>query len=134
MSLSIEPTGLLNGYSFSSHEVPDRCLRLYHISRGWTNLRELVLMRSFLFVLTMVLVCHRLHDHPITFSIRSIVLVRPLIFPVNSIRSDGRRRGIRFYRDGAKDHDLGRYEQLPCPHVLTNCPNVGASGGCWRMP
>ena len=134
MSLSIEPTGLLNGYSFSSHQVPDRCLPLYHISRGWTNLRELVLMRSFLFAVTMVLVCPRLHEHRITFSIQSIFLVRPLIYRVNSIRSDGRRRRIRYYLDVAKDHDLGSYEQLPCPHVLTNCPNVGARGGCWRMP
>ena len=89
--LSIEPIGLLDGYSFLSHQVPDRCLRLYHISRGWTYLSELVLLRSFLPALTMVLVCHRLHDHPITFFIQPIFLVRPLIYPAKSIRSEGRR-------------------------------------------
>ena len=134
MSLLIEPIGLLDGYSFLSHQVPDRCLRLYHISRGWTLLGELVLVRSFLFALTMVLVCHRLPDHPMTFIIQPIFLVRPLIYPANSIRSDGRRRRIRCSGDAAKDHDLGVNEQLPCHHMLTYGSNVGARRGCWRMP
>ena len=86
-------------------------------------------MRSFLFGLTMVLVCHRLHDHPITFSIQPIFLVRALIYPANNIRSVGRRRPIRCYSDEANDHDLDGNEQLPCRHMLTNCPKSGPEGG-----
>ena len=134
MSLSIEPIALLDVYSLLSHQVPDRCLRLYQISRGWIKLGELVLMRSFLFALNMVLVCHRLHDHPITFFIKPIFLVCPLIFPANSIQSDGRRRRIRCYGDAAQDHDLGGNEQLPCCHMLTHGSKVTAWGGCWTMP
>ena len=58
----------------------------------------------------MVLVCHRLHDHPITFFIQPIYLVRTLIYPANSIRSEGRRRRIRCYHDAARDHAF-RWEQ-----------------------
>ena len=93
---------------------------------GGTLLGELVLVCSFPFALTMVLVCHRLHDHPITFFIQPIFLVRPLISPANRIRSGGRRRRIQFYGDAAKDHDLGGNEQLPCRHMLTYGSNVGA--------
>ena len=67
-------------------------------------------MRSFLFALTMVLVYHRLHDNPITFFIQPIFLVRPLIYPANSIRSDGRRQCIPCYGDAARDKDF-RWEQ-----------------------
>ena len=82
----------------------------------------------------MVLVYHRLHDHPITFFIQPIFWVRPLIYPANSIRLDGRRRRIWCYGDAAKDHDLGVNEQVPCRHMLTYGSNVGARGGCWMMP
>ena len=129
MSLSIKQIGLLDGYSFLSHQVPDRCLRLYHISRGWTYLAELVLVRSFLFAPNMVLVCYRLHDHPITFFIQHIFLVGPLISPANSIQSEGRRRCILCYGDKAKDNDLGGNEQLPCHHMLTYGSNGGTEGG-----
>ena len=84
-------------------------------------------MRSFLFALTMVLVCHRLHDHPITFSIQPIVLVRPLIYPANSIRSDGQRRRIWCYGDAANDHDLGGNKQLPRSLVELFGPSDSAS-------
>ena len=36
-----------------------------------------------------------------------ILLVRPLIYPANSIQSDGRRRHIWCYGDAANDHNFG---------------------------
>ena len=84
-------------------------------------------MRSFLFALTMVLVCNRLHDHPITFPIQPIFLVRALIYHANSIRSDGRRPRIRCYGNAAKDHDLGGNKQLPKSLVELFGPSVSAS-------
>ena len=86
-------------------------------------------MRSFLFPLTMVLVCHRLHYHPITLFIQPIFLVRPLIYPANSIQSDKWRRRIRCYGYAAKDHDLGGTMQLSCRHMLTYASNVGGPKG-----
>ena len=55
-------------------------------------------MRSFLFALTLRIL------GTITFSPQPILLVRPLIYPANSIWSDGRRRRIWCYGDAANDH------------------------------
>ena len=71
-------------------------------------------MPSFLFALTMGLVCHRLHDHSITFSFQPNFFVHSLIYPANSIRSDGRRQRIRCYGDTPNDLDFGGNKQPLC--------------------
>ena len=60
-------------------------------------------------------------------------LCAPLIYPANSIRSDGRPRRIRCYEEAANDLPFAQCKQLHRGQQVTYRPNVGAGGGCWKV-
>ena len=110
--------------------VSDRFIPTLSFGRGRTYFLcygVVPFVRSFFFALTLVQACSKVFD---IFHSNSSV-VRLLMYPANSIRSDRLRRRTWCYGDVANDHIFGVNKQLLCCPMVTYGFNVGARGVCW---